>query len=101
MSRDDLPGVNEPDRQAEEVLDQIEPALAFESADGDELEREAGLRHDGLFETALGADEDDFARRVAGEELPRDGDGRVNVTPGATTSDHQSLHALHAHPIRP
>src|SRR5688500_8743269 len=99
MSGDDLPGVNEADGQAEEVLDQIQPALAFESADGDELEREAGLRHDRLFEAALGADEDDFARRVAREELPRNGDGRVDVAPGATTRDHQSLHALHAHPV--
>ena len=83
---DELPRLNEAEREAEEVLDQIESAFAFEAADGDELEREAGFGDDGLFETALGADEGiaaaarELRRVVADHQFDRGRSAAESVT---------------------
>ncbi len=87
-------------RQAQDVANQIDAAFAFQSADVDELEREAGFRDDGLLESALGADEDDAAIvGIAPEPFARNGDGGINVAACATSRDHQCLHAHRPHPV--
>src|SRR5207302_187349 len=91
---DEAPRLHQAERQAREIPNRLAETLAFQSADGDQLEREPRLRHEGLFQPALGADEYDAPRRVAREELLRDSKRRIDVPTRPPARNHQ--HTLHA-----
>ena len=91
MSADEFERLRKAGRQAEESFDRVAEAFAFQAADGDELERETGLRNDRLFESALGADEDDAALRIARDELARNGDRGIDMPARPPSRDHQRL----------
>src|SRR5205814_4766987 len=85
---DDLPRLHEAERQPRKVLDQIETALPLQTADGDELERKAGLRNDGLLETVRRPDEHDATAWIDAHEFLRNRNGRVNVPACPPTRHH-------------
>src|SRR5437588_3513165 len=88
---DEAKRLRESDRELEETAHPIDETFALQSGGGDELERKAGLRHDGLFESSFGADEDDAALPITRDEFARDGDGGIDVSSRSAPRDHQRL----------
>src|SRR5205085_1782798 len=99
MFAEKLKGLNESERQSRDVAHGLTEPFSFQSADRDQLERVAGFRNDLRLETFLRSDEYDATRRAAREVLLRDRDGRIDVSSGATTRDHQCLHARPVHDV--
>src|SRR4051812_21414379 len=91
MATDETERLDESERKPREILEQLDRTLSFQAADGNELERKARLRHDRLFESALGADEHDAPACISRHVLARDRDGGIDMAAGSTAGDHQSL----------
>src|SRR4051812_19683749 len=98
MLADDLKGLHEPEWQTENVADQIETALALQSADGNEFERKPGLGNDVFLETFLRPDKYDATGRIARDIFAGDRDRGVDVSPRPAPRNHQCRHARRSQP---
>src|SRR4051812_5452490 len=89
MTAHETKGLDEAERQAGQVLEQLDQAFAFQSADGNELQRKTRFRNDCFFETALRPNKNTSTVGAARDVFASDRDRGVNVSAGTTARHHQ------------